>query len=193
MSTPAGIAVVVPIKSFTAAKARLAEVLSPAARAALARQCAHTVLTAAGSLPVFVVCDDDTVAAWAREHGASVVQPPQPGLNVAAASGRLAARAAGFARVIVVHSDLPQATDLASLAERAVDVVIVPDRHGDGTNALLLPTAGDFSFCYGPGSSAAHQAQARTVGLRYEVVERPDLALDLDTLDDLRVAGIASN
>jgi 2-phospho-L-lactate guanylyltransferase (CobY/MobA/RfbA family) len=36
----------------------------------------------------------------------------------------------------------------------------------------------------------AHQAQARSLGLRYEVVERPDLALDLDTLDDLRAAGL---
>lgn len=193
MSAPAGIAVVVPIKSFASAKSRLADALSPAARQALARQCATTVLQAAGALPVFVVCNDDTVAAWAREHGVNVVQPAEPGLNAAADCGRAAARDAGYGRVLVVHSDLPNATELTSLTEVPVDVVIVPDRHRDGTNVLLVPSAGAFTFCYGPGSSAAHQAQARSLGLRYEVVERPDLALDLDTLDDLHVAGIPTN
>jgi len=67
------LAVVVPIKSFASAKARLAEVLGVDARAALARTCASRVLSAAAPHRVFVVCDDEEVAAWAGTHGASVV------------------------------------------------------------------------------------------------------------------------
>ncbi len=190
MSTPTGIAVVLPIKSFSAAKARLADALSPDARRQLARRCADAVFAAAGTLPIFVVCDDAEVTAWATQHGAKVVTPTQPGLNHAVDAGRLAARDAGFARVLVVHSDLPNAEHLATLADEPTDVVIVPDRHSQGTNALLLPADGIFTFHYGLHSYDAHRSEARLRGLSLCVVQRPDLALDLDTPDDLRVAGL---
>ena len=191
MKAPARTAVVVPIKSFELAKGRLAEVLSAEARAALAKRCAEAVLHAAAPLAVFVVCDDDQVAAWARASGATVVAAPRPGLNEAATAGREAARGAGYQRVLIVHSDLPKPGPLATLAEVATDVVIVPDRHNDGTNALLVPAAGDFTFRYGKGSFAAHQAEAGSRGWTITVAQRPDLALDLDTPDDLTAAGLA--
>lgn len=185
-------AVVVPIKSFHMAKARLAEVLTLEARAALAQRCAEAVLRAAHPLAVFVVCDDPEVSAWATANGARVVTAQRPGLNEAALAGREAARVAGFARVLTVHSDLPKPESLESLADEPAQAVIVPDRHRDGTNALLLPTTGPFTFHYGPGSFAAHCQEATDRGLSMQVMERPDLALDLDTLDDLREAGITT-
>ena len=190
MITPAGLAVVVPIKSWATAKARLAGALTPAEREQLALRCATTVLAAARPLPVFVVCDDAAVASWAVSQGATVVTPTGSGLNSAVASGRQAAHRAGYARVLVVHSDLPNATDLASLDDHSAEVIVVPDRHHDGTNALLVPSDGAFEFCYGPGSFDAHCAKAQQLGLSLRVVDRPDLALDLDTLDDLRAAGL---
>lgn len=193
MSVAADVAVVVPIKSFALAKTRLADSLSPDSRRTLAQRCAEVVLRAAAPLPVFVVCNDDEVAEWARAHGASVVVPAVPGLNAAAIAGRDAARTAGHQRLMVVHSDLPRAKDLASLGARSADVVVVPDRHGDGTNVLLLPCAGDFAFHYGPGSCAAHLAHAAHLGLSVDVVHRDDLALDLDTPDDLRAAGLTAS
>jgi 2-phospho-L-lactate guanylyltransferase len=193
VSAASELAVVVPIKSFGAAKARLAEHLGIDARAELARTCAARVLAAAAPHQVIVVCDDDEVAAWARAHGAAVVVAEQPGLNEAARAGRSAARAAGFTRVLTVHSDLPRAEPLGTLVD-PLDIpqtaVVVPDRHDDGTNALIVPTHGDFAYCYGPGSFSAHQREARRRGLALRVVRRPDLALDLDTLDDLRAAGL---
>ena len=192
MSVAADVAVVVPIKSFALAKTRLADSLSPDSRRTLAQRCAEVVLRAAVPLPVFVVCNDDEVAEWARAHGASVVVPAVPGLNAAASAGRDAARIAGYQRLMVVHSDLPHAKDLASLCAASADVVVVPDRHGDGTNVLLLPCAGDFAFHYGPGSCAAHLAHASHLGLSIEVVHRDDLALDLDTPDDLHAAGLTA-
>lgn len=190
---PDDLAVVVPIKSFGSAKARLADVLGVDARAALARTCAARVLSAAAPHRVFVVCDDDEVAAWAIAHGASVVAAGRPGLNEAATAGRLAARAEGFARVLTVHSDLPLAEPFGALAEQSATArtaVIVPDRHDEGTNVLVVPTHGDFTYRYGAGSFAAHQAEAARHGLAVRVVRRRDLALDLDTLDDLRAAGL---
>lgn len=191
MKAPAHTAVVVPIKSFELAKGRLAEVLSAPARAELAKRCAEAVLRAAAPLPVFVVCDDEHVASWARASGATVVRAERPGLNEAAAAGRAAALDAGCQRVLIVHSDLPKPGPLATLSNEPGDVVIVPDRHHDGTNALLVPAQGDFTFQYGPGSFAAHRAEAARRGWAVTVVARPDLGLDLDTPDDLAAAGLA--
>lgn len=190
MDTPTSLAVVVPIKAFDAAKARLADVLSPDARRELARRCADTVLAAAQPLPVFVVCDDAHVAQWATAAGARVVTPQRAGLNEAANAGRDAARSAGHSRVLVVHSDLPKALSLGPLGNEPADVVIVADRHGDGTNALLVPATSHFRFAYGPGSFLAHCDEARRCGLSHRVVARPDLALDLDTQEDLLAADI---
>lgn len=190
MDAPTSLAVVVPIKAFDSAKARLAEVLSPDARRELARRCADTVLAAASPLSVFVVCDDTDVARWATSLGARVVTPVRPGLNEAANAGRDAARLAGHSRVLVVHSDLPRATSLSPLGNEPADVVIVADRHRDGTNALLVPATSDFRFAYGPGSFRAHCDEARRCGLSHREVTRPDLALDLDTQDDLLAADI---
>ena len=75
--------VLVPVKAFAAAKARLAAVLSPAQREALARWSADRVVAAAGELPVFIACDDDAVAEWARQRGATVLWHPGVGLNAA--------------------------------------------------------------------------------------------------------------
>ena len=75
--------VLVPVKAFTNAKARLATVLDDAERERLARWTSARVLAAAGELPTYVACDDEQVAAWASEHGASILWHPGVGLNAA--------------------------------------------------------------------------------------------------------------
>ena len=178
-------AVVVPVKAFSRAKARLAEVRSPEERAALARSMATTVVRAAGTLPVVVVCDDDEVRTWAEGLGVEVLWTPGLGLNGAVAAGldHLAAR--GVARAIVAHADLPLATDLGWLAGEGVR--IVPDRHGDGTNVISLPTGAGFEFAYGAASCAAHVAEADRLGLAVEVVPDDRLGWDVDRPDDLEL------
>ena len=189
MGTPIeSLAVAMPIKSFDTAKARLGDVLAAPQRAALARHCADVVLAAAAPLPLYVICSDNAVADWARERGARIVTPPREGLNEAARAASRALADAGFARMLLVHSDLPHAESLASLGEVDVDVVVVPDRHHDGTNALLVPTALDFGFGYGQGSFTRHCVEATRLGLRLAVIERADLALDIDTQDDLSLS-----
>ena len=99
--------VVVPVKAFSQAKMRLASVLGPEQRAALARKMAEHVLAAAAPLPVVVVCDDEEVATWARSRGARTLPEPGLGLNGAVNAAVAQLCAEGYNRLVVAHSDLP--------------------------------------------------------------------------------------
>jgi 2-phospho-L-lactate guanylyltransferase len=66
-----------------------------------------------------------------------------------------------------------------------VAVAIVPDRHGTGTNALLLAPADAIAPSFGPGSFERHVAAARKAGVEYAVAKIPALMFDVDTPDDL--------
>jgi 2-phospho-L-lactate/phosphoenolpyruvate guanylyltransferase len=186
MGSPA--AVLVPVKGFAVAKARLAPALGADDRRALARELADVVLAAAAPLPVLVVCDDDEVAAWADEAGARVLRVEPRGLDAAVTEGVDALAAAGVARVVVAHADLPRAAGLAGLAGTAGDpVTLVPDRAEDGTNVAVVPSAAGFRFAYGPGSFRRHVAEAARLGLGPRVVRRADLAWDVDVPADLPI------
>lgn len=183
-------AVLVPVKSFGAAKLRLAPVMDAAEREALVRSMAATVVRAAGRLPVAVVCDDDAVAAWARNVGAGVVWAPGRGLDGAVADGVAALAAGGADRVIVAHADLPLAANLAWVG-RFPGVTLVPDCRDDGTNVAAIPTGAGFRFAYGAGSFARHAAAALRLGLPLRVVRDPRLGRDVDVPADLAPAGVA--
>jgi 2-phospho-L-lactate guanylyltransferase len=182
-STPP-LAVLVPVKRFADAKARLAGALPPLERAALAQAMATTVVAAAAPLSVWVVCDDPSVAAWATDLGAQVLWRPGRGLNGAVTEGARALAALGVERVIVSHADLPHARRLAWVAQFG-GVTIVPDRRDDGTNVICVPTGADFHFAYGAGSFRRHSAEARRLGLAVRVVREPSLGWDVDLPDDL--------
>ena len=66
-------------------------------------------------------------------------------------------------------------------------MVVVPDRHGRGTNALLLSPPDAIKFAFGNDSRAAHQAAARAAGALSLEVDGP-LSLDLDLPEDLTLA-----
>ena len=83
----AEVAVVIPVKAFHHAKERLSDLLTPAERIVLAKYCADRVINAAHNFDVFVVCDDEDVAKWARNHDAKVVWQPEIGLNAAVRQG----------------------------------------------------------------------------------------------------------
>jgi 2-phospho-L-lactate guanylyltransferase len=182
------VAVVIPVKAFHAAKLRLAPALSPEARAVLAREMATRVVRAAGDLPVIVVCDDAAVHEWALEVGATVRWTPGLGLDGAVAAGVVAAAEDGAERVVVAHADLPLATALAHVVGTD-GVVLVPDRHRDGTNVLALPAGCGFRFAYGPGSFARHRAEAERLGLAVSVLADQVLGWDVDEPADLDLPG----
>jgi 2-phospho-L-lactate guanylyltransferase len=133
-----------------------------------------------------VVCDNPEVSQWATLHGASVVSQSGAGLNAAVQEGISAAHE--YERVMIVHSDLPLPSRLRELLNSTVasnTVTIVPDRHRDGTNVLIIPFGVGFTCHYGAKSFEAHTAEATKLGLPLHIVEDDELALDIDTPDDL--------
>jgi 2-phospho-L-lactate guanylyltransferase len=178
--------VVIPIRAFALGKARLADALDPATRAALARRWAERVVQASAPLPVVVVSSEIEVREWAEHLGVEVI--PDPGtLDAAASAGRDHLRAAGRTRAVIAHADLPYARRLERLARDGARpiVALVPCHRDDGTPVLSVPTAGEFRFAYGPASFRRHAAEARRLGLGLRVVRDRDLAFDVDVPDDL--------
>ena len=176
--------VLVPVKAFADAKARLSPVLSPPEREALARWTAERVLASAGELPVFVACDSESVADWATAHAATVLWHPGVGLNAAVNSSVAELRRQGVDHVVVAHGDLPRATNLAGVITAGI-LTLVPDARDDGTNVAVLPTEFEFQFEYGAGSFNRHLSRAVVAGLPVGIRRDVFLALDIDTPSDL--------
>jgi 2-phospho-L-lactate/phosphoenolpyruvate guanylyltransferase len=184
---------ILPVKSFCSAKQRLAESLGAGSRQALAQAMFSDVLgtlrRTEGLDEVAVVTADRAAESAARSHGVVVLADPvQQGQSKAAAIGIRHALANGFDRVALLPGDTPlvRPTDITGLLNRSgTGVTIVPDRHGTGTNALVLtpPDAIDPSF--GPDSRARHVALAEAAGVEHRVDGVEALALDVDTPDDL--------
>jgi 2-phospho-L-lactate/phosphoenolpyruvate guanylyltransferase len=176
--------VLVPIKAFSTAKGRLRSVLDGPRREELVRSMAAHVLAAAAPLEVCVACDDPDVAEFAEAHGAAVSWTPGLGLNGAVEAGVAHLGMLGALYVTVVHADLPLATGVGTL-EHANGVTIAPDRRRRGTNLLRVPTSVRFEMHFGPDSYRAHLDECTRLGLAVRVLEREDLAFDVDVPDDL--------
>lgn len=178
--------VIVPVKSFELAKGRLADSLTAEQRSGLAERMAAGVIAAAGPLPTWVVCNSHDVAAWAMANGARVIWRSEPGLNQAVTAGVDFLARLGFARAVIAHGDLPLASDLSWVGDFD-GVTIVPDRRGEGTNVMAVPTGAGFVFAYGIGSAPKHHDEAERLSLPVRVVEDERLGWDVDTPDDLDV------
>lgn len=179
------VAVLVPIKSFGGAKGRLAGHLGPGVRADLARAMAERVLAAAAPFPAFVVCDDESVAAWSIAEGADVLWTPGLGLNGAVDRAVEMVADRGAEHVVIAHSDLPLATSFAALVHPAT-VTLVPDFRFDGTNVLARPVGTRVPASYGAGSFRHHLNAALDGGHPVRVVTDRRLGRDVDTIDDCR-------
>jgi 2-phospho-L-lactate guanylyltransferase len=182
---------ILPVKSFGAAKQRLAESLGAGSRQALAHAMFADVLGSLRRVPgldaIAVVTGDRVAEAAAGGDRVRVLRDTaQAGQSQAALIGVRHALAEGFERVLLVPGDTPlvQPDDLAGLLS-ADGVVIVPDRHGTGTNALVLTPPDAIEPSFGPDSLARHIALAEEAGVPHRVEEVSALALDVDTPADL--------
>jgi 2-phospho-L-lactate guanylyltransferase len=179
------LAVLVPVKRFTAAKGRLTGVLGDSDRARLAEWMASGVLDIVAEIPTFVACDDDDVAGWATRMGAQVIWGAGLGLNGAVDDGVGHIAASGYDHVLVSHADLALPETLLDVAHEGC-ITLVPDRRHDGTNVMSFPAAHALRAAYGGGSFARHLEQALAVdSVPVEVRSDPHLSLDLDTPRDL--------
>lgn len=177
----------VPIKSFGAAKARLAGNLDEKRRRALAQfLAAHALSTleAAGIEPV-VMAGDAEVAAFASSRSVQVLAESGGNLNESAA--QLKAQAVWLGTPwMILHADLPyltfQALDQPLRALETGHAVITASP--DGGTPLLGGAGGDFVFAYGPASFHRHLRQVP----RALVLMDPRLSCDIDRQIDLEAA-----
>lgn len=188
-------AAILPVKRFPLAKQRLGESVEDSLRADLARAMVGDVLSAlrdcAAIDATIVVTCEPLVAAAASYTGAIVVEDSaEAGQSAAASLGLARALQDDFERAICVPGDCPT-LDPGELAELLADdtneVVIVPDRHGSGTNGLLLAPPDTLSPSFGPDSRARHERLAIEAGVVWRVSRPASLLLDIDTGEDLAV------
>ncbi|MDQ1468373.1 MAG: 2-phospho-L-lactate/phosphoenolpyruvate guanylyltransferase [Actinomycetota bacterium] len=180
--------VVIPVRSFTRGKSRLAGALDREAHYAFVRGLADRAVDAATPRPTAVVTSAPEVIEWAIGRDLFVV-PDRGSLDGAAIDGRAWAAERGCTRVVIVHADLPDIVSLDSVASDGPSpvAVIVPCHREDGTPVLSLPTAAAFEFSYGAGSFARHCAAARRAGLETHVVRDHALGFDVDGPEDLAI------
>ena len=183
---------VLPVKRFARAKQRLRGALDDNDRERLAAAMAADVLDVVCACDAFarviVVTAEPSVAEHALSCGAHVIDDPdEAGQSAAVALGVLAARELDAQRALLVPGDTPTLTggEIDELLARTEPVVIVPDRHGTGTNALLLTPPNAIAPAFGPGSRARHEAAADAANVDRAVVSLAALALDVDTPDDV--------
>lgn len=185
---------ILPVKRFENAKQRLAPAIQLGHRRALVEAMFSDALRAVSRVAaidqIFVVTGDDIAGRIADGHGAIVIEDTASSHSEAAQLGITRALAMGATRALLLAGDCPllDSSELDELLARPVaepSVLIVPDRHGEGTNALLLTPPSAMAPAFGEGSRQRHTDLALAQGAKPEVVPVPSLALDIDTPADL--------
>ncbi len=185
---------IIPVKRFEDAKQRLAPSVQLGNRRALVESMFSDAMLALRRVPsidqIFVVTSDPIASQIAAGHDTIVVDDTASSHSEAAQLGIVRALAIGASRALLVPGDCPliDPAELEQLMARPVperSVLIVPDRHGEGTNALLLKPPDAMTPAFGEGSRKRHTELAIAQGATPEVVGVPSLALDIDTPEDL--------
>ncbi len=187
--------VIVPHRGVNAGKSRLSPLLGDVARGRLNRwlleRTVRVVRTWLGDAQrCLVISPCEITRALSRRAGARALaeQPNTPHLNAALSQAAAYAAGLGAQRLLILPSDLPRLDVAALEALGAVPLagkgmVIAPDGHYQGTNALLVDAAVR-EFAFGAGSYAKHLAQSDARGARAVACVHAALAFDLDTVDD---------
>jgi 2-phospho-L-lactate guanylyltransferase len=189
---------IVPVKPLRRGKSRLAETLSEDERAELNRHLLiHTVKTLKETPEVeevLVVSRDPKALAIAHDLNArTILENGSPHLNTALERATAVAKMYTTNGVLILPADLPLISqeDVEKLITIANGhqrvVVITPDRHKNGTNALLISPAGIIDYDYGENSFDRHCKRAREAGAKLEICELPSIELDLDLPEDLEL------
>ncbi len=182
--------IIVPHRGLAASKTRLAPVLDPEERELLAEGLLRRVLEVVVPVaPVVVISPSPELGPLVERAGAVLEVQRGLGLNAGLEQARSVAIADGVLTLVVLHGDLPllEADDVRALiaAAPAHGVAIAPDSAGTGTNGLVLRPPDAIPFHFGIGSATAHRRAALAARVAFVSVERPGLAFDLDTPDDL--------
>ena len=189
---------IVPVKPLRRGKSRLAGTLTEDERTELNRQLlAHTLETLKNTPEIeqtLVISRDPQALAVARDFDArTVLEDGSPHLNTALERATVVAKVYATSGVLVLPADLPLISQediqkLVSIANKHERVVVItPDRHKQGTNALLISPAGIIEYDFGPNSFSRHCERAIKAGARLEICTLPSIELDLDLPEDLEL------
>jgi 2-phospho-L-lactate/phosphoenolpyruvate guanylyltransferase len=197
---------IIPVKRFGEAKQRLLEALDRPQRAALVKAMLADVFAAVSACArverVIVVTGEGRAERIALAQARRVPtpfevlrDPTDRGHSEAATLGIVRALSHDAECAALLPGDCPllDPAELDGSLERmsAGRVAVVPDRHGTGTNALLLAPADAIGPAFGEGSMARHRDRAGRGGHAVAIERLPSLALDLDTPDDLSALAAA--
>lgn len=190
---------IVPVKPLRRGKSRLSSVLGLEARTALNHYLLSNTLEILSKIPEIehslVISRDPEALTIAREYGARTVQEQgSPQLNIALTRATMVALSHSVQGILIIPADLPLLTaeDIQEVIKRAENppvVVVTPDRHQRGTNALLVSPPGLIQYEFGQSSFQKHCASAERAGARLEICTRKSVALDIDLPEDLELAG----
>jgi 2-phospho-L-lactate/phosphoenolpyruvate guanylyltransferase len=185
---------VIPVKRYAAAKKRLAGTLPGPARKSLCRAMLGDVLEAIGESS-----EVERILLVTKEWDLPVVDvtwtdvpdPRRSTHSTAASRGVDRAIADGAECVALLPGDCPlldpAELDGALRRARPGRVAVIPDRHGSGTNGLILSPPDAIEPAFGEGSRERHEKLARGFGHTVAVERLYSLSLDVDTYEDLTV------
>lgn len=186
---------VVPVKDLRNAKQRLAGVLGAGEREALFRAMLEDVLAALAACPdlagILVVTRDPEAKRLAVHYGTRVlIEEANRGHTAASTLGARTLAKEGAAGMVQLPADIPLVTpdDIAALLEAhraAPAVTLAPSRDRRGSNAVACSPPDLLPLRFGDDSFFPHLQRARALGIEPHIVERPGLALDIDTPADL--------
>ncbi|HXW91583.1 MAG TPA: 2-phospho-L-lactate guanylyltransferase [Terriglobales bacterium] len=187
--------ILLPVKSLSQAKQRLASVLSQPARTELAQAMLLDVFEALGKWvhrpAVSIVTGDAFALEWAHHFCFDIiVDSAHRSETEAIERATRICEARGVDNTLVIPGDIPlvQPWELEKVLEAAPreGTVLVPSADGRGTNAAFREPPGLFPLRFGNDSFQPHLAAARATGKPCVVLSLAGLALDVDTPTDLR-------
>jgi 2-phospho-L-lactate/phosphoenolpyruvate guanylyltransferase len=134
----------------------------------------------------WVVSPDEAVLEVAARRGVRPVPEERPGLSAAIRQAERLAIAEHAQVLAVLPGDLPLITaDALTAALRTLGPVVVARSSRDGTSLLLRRPPRAIQAGFGPESFLRHLELAEARGLPVAVVERRELAFDLDVPGDI--------
>ncbi len=184
----------VPVKSLATAKSRLTPHFSQNQRETLVLDMLHHVLRVLRDSELFerisVVSADDRILEQAYLWGAQALAEEQHGHNPALEAAALREKAEGVTALLTISADLPllSTQEIRSLFEQSTQyaVVCAASRDGTGTNAILVRPPLAIPYLFGPNSLYHYMEAARQRHLSHKIYHSAGLALDIDTIEDLR-------
>jgi 2-phospho-L-lactate guanylyltransferase len=181
--------IVVPMKTLSVSKTRLAGTLSSSARTRLVRLLYQKTLNflipfaAKEQVDIAVVTKCKYAKDIAKKLDVRIIHEPNNlGLSGAILHSAIVAKAMGFERLCIIPADLaaPLKSDLTAMLNSDSAVTICPSSDL-GTNALVVTPPDIIPFRYGSRSSLSHLQEAKEKGISARIMKLDSFTFDIDT------------